>query len=185
MCAPSVMNLRDSPEADPGHHLVPKGKTAAAGLPRRCPVRNIIPAWDFPEITVNRQQGPLCLRVSSGLASTGLAPSAPRGIAFTPHEVSSLLLWVFNCGLHCTSKLVGSQGKTLLLSDKLLLASPGLMPSQCISHPSTHQPVLEILALIDLDRPNDAIDHRANRQDCQNEAHHYREWDQDDTDQDR
>jgi hypothetical protein len=57
------------------------------------------------------QQGPFCLRVSSGLASTGFAPSAPLGFVYLPLGVSSLLALVFYCALDCKSKPGRSQGK--------------------------------------------------------------------------
>ena len=88
--------------------------------PQDCPIG--IPGGNLPQGTFQRawQQGPFCLRVSTGHASTGLAPSAPHAIPLSLHEISSLLSMFFNCGLHCKSKRGIRQGNIALICRALI-----------------------------------------------------------------
>ena len=85
---------------------------------------------------------------------------APPDIIFT-HGVSSLLRLIFNCGLHCTSKPDRSQ--VIIVWVSISSRDECLSPGQRATHPVTHQPVFEILVLIDLDRCNNAINNGAHR----------------------
>ena len=82
-------------------------------------------------------------------------------------------------------KVFGSTGlKKPVSFDTGCMKKPALFPGQRAAHPVTHQPVLEILALVDLDGSHDTVYHGSCRQQRQDGCQDGCERDEHDPDQD-